>query len=240
MSLRLVIINIGNTSVKVWLAAAGKEKALRVFPAAQKGAVLASKFAKTKKLPVVYFSVVPALSAVVRKRIPLALELTTRDVPMGNLYRKKETLGIDRILAAYAAREKYGSPAVILDLGTATTLNVINSKGEFAGGLIMPGAPLFTEYLEKRTALLPRVNYGKPSGFAALSTEAAIRNGAYWGLSLMADGVLSRAKKKFKAIGVLTGGFAPLLSGDIPAADIVDSSLAVYGAYLAAVKRMTI
>ncbi len=239
MSLRLIIINIGNTSVKVWLAGNGKEKSLKVFPATQKGAVLSAKFAKAQKLPVVYFSVVPALSAVVRKAVPLALELTTRDVPMENLYKKKETLGVDRILAAYAAREKYGSPAVVLDLGTATTLNIINRKGEYAGGLIMPGAPLFTEYLEKKTALLPLVEYGKPAGFAALETEAAIRNGAYWGLSSMADGVLSRAKKKFKAKAVLTGGFAPLLAGDIPAADIFDPSLAVYGAYLAAVKRIT-
>ena len=238
MSPKLLIVNIGNTSVKVWLASAGKEKALRVFPATQKGAVFAANFAKTQKLPVVYFSVVPELSAVLRKRIPLALELTTRDVPVKNLYKKQAALGIDRLLAAFAARERYGAPAVVLDLGTATTLNIINSKGEFAGGLIMPGAPLFTEYLEKRTALLPRVNYGKPSGFAALETEAAIRNGAYWGLSSMADGVLSRAKKKYKAVAVLTGGFAALLAGDIPAADAIDSSLAVYGAYLAAVKRM--
>ena len=104
----------------------------------------------------------------------------------------------------------------------------------------MPGAPLFTEYLERKTALLPKVKYGRPSGFEALDTEAAIRNGAYWGLSAMAEGILRLAKKKFRARTVLTGGFAALLSKSIPAADVIDPSLAVYGAYLAAVKRMII
>ena len=240
MSLRLVIINIGNTSVKVWIAGSGREKILQVFPATKKGALLAVKCARAQKRPVVFFSVVPELSAVLRKAVPPALELRNQDVPMKNLYTKQEALGIDRLLCAFAAREKYGSPVAVLDLGTATTLNIVNRKGEFAGGLIMPGAPFFTEYLGRKTALLPRVKYGKPSGFEALETETAIRNGAYWGLSSMADGVLRLAKKKFKAGTVLTGGFAPVLSGSIPAADIIDPSLAVYGAYLAAVKRMII
>ncbi len=240
MSIKLIIVNIGNTAVKVWLAEAKAQKALKIFPATKRGVLLAGSFAKSRKNPVVFFSVVPALSSALRKTLPAALELENRDVPIRNLYKKQESLGIDRLLAAFAAGEKYGRPVAVLDLGTATTLNIVNRKGEFAGGLIMPGAPLFTEYLEKKTALLPKVRYGKPTGFEALDTEAAIRNGAYWGLSSLAEGVLRLAKKKFRAKTVLTGGFAPLLADSITAADVLDPSLAIYGAYLAAVKRIKI
>nr|HPM43727.1 type III pantothenate kinase [Candidatus Omnitrophota bacterium] len=79
--------------------------------------------------------------------------VTGKDVriPVKNLYRKKSEVGQDRLVNAYAAKKLYGSPAVVVDFGTAVTFDIVSKKGEYMGGLIMPGIGISLETLYERT-----------------------------------------------------------------------------------------
>jgi DNA-directed RNA polymerase subunit beta len=85
------------------------------------------------------------------------------------LYDQPSTLGADRIADAVAAVAKYGAPCIVVDFGTATTFNAINSAGEFLGGAITPGLKTCAEALFSRTAQLPRFEFAKPERVIAKS-----------------------------------------------------------------------
>ena len=87
-----------------------------------------------------------------------ALELTPKTLAgLGIDYPRPETIGPDRLANAVAARDRFGAPVVVVDFGTAVTLDVVNRAGNYAGGIIAPGLAAMTDYLHEKTALLPRI-----------------------------------------------------------------------------------
>jgi type III pantothenate kinase len=129
-------------------------------------------------------------------------------------YRPPEDCGIDRILAAAAAREMAGLPSIVCDFGTATTIDAVDAEGTFLGGTISPGIGLLAETLHGKTAKLPMVVIGEPPGVIGDSTANSIRSGIYYGYTGLVDGLIARIMKELgeDANVIATGGNAGLIA----------------------------
>jgi type III pantothenate kinase len=124
-------------------------------------------------------------------------------------------VGADRIVNGVAAFEKYGGPCIVVDFGTATTLDVISARGEYLGGVIVPGVGISAEALFSRAAKLPRVEMKDPGKIIGRNTVQQMQAGLYYGAIDQVDGLISRTKAEFGSPlkVVATGGFAGLIAG---------------------------
>ncbi len=124
-----------------------------------------------------------------------------KDIPVTvkNKYLKPHTVGIDRLLNAYYIKEKKFFPAICIDMGSAITIDIISSRGEFCGGLIFPGVELCYQVLGEKTSLLPAL---KPKKLTAKiygqSTEECIHLGIINGISNLLNGVIENVSKQLK------------------------------------------
>lgn len=146
-------------------------------------------------------------------------------------YFPPENLGVDRIVAAFAAARKYGSPVIVCDFGTATTIDVVDANGDFDGGVIAPGIRTLADSLFQKTSKLPRVEIEKPQSVIGKTTVGAIQSGIYFGYTGLVKEIL---RKMFEEIGtrpkvVATGGFAPLIHENVETIDVVDENLMLEG-----------
>ena len=98
-------------------------------------------------------------------------------------------VGIDRLVAAYAAVNKIKTPCIICDFGTATTIDAVNKNGEYLGGIITAGMNLLADALHQRTSKLPRIELRKPENAIGNSTVSAIQSGVYFGYIGLVDGL---------------------------------------------------
>ena len=168
---------------------------------------------------VVICSVVPQALTSLRRKIRKAWNITPavigRDItiPIVNKYRKPRQVGKDRLLCAFAARELYGAPAVVIDLGTAITFDGVSPQGAYLGGAIVPGIRLSVEALFEKTALLPRVRVGEPQHIIGRSTEESIQSGIFHGFGSLCDGMVERLGLEMKCHPkvIMTGGHAALM-----------------------------
>lgn len=146
-------------------------------------------------------------------------------------YNSPENLGVDRLVAAFAAVEKYGKPSVVCDFGTATTIDAVNSRGEFLGGIIAPGMNLLSEALFLKTSKLPRVEIVKPETVIGDSTVKAIQAGIYFGYNGLVDGIIKRMIDELDDSPrvVATGGFARIIAEASGQIEIVDDDLMLEG-----------
>jgi len=146
-------------------------------------------------------------------------------------YFPPENLGVDRIVAAFAAKEKYGSPVIVCDFGTATTIDAVNSKNEYLGGIITPGINTLSEALFIKTSKLPRVEIRKPASVIGNSTVGSIQSGVFFGYIGLTEGILKRmiAELSEKPKVVATGGFAALIAEDCELIETVDENLMLDG-----------
>lgn len=122
-------------------------------------------------------------------------------------------VGSDRIVIAVGAMETYNAPLILLDFGTATTLEVIDRNRAYIGGCIIPGVRTALEGLIARTAQLPSISLETPKKVIGSNTEDCIRSGVMYGAAAMIDGMLDRAEEELgeKAMVVATGGIAPVI-----------------------------
>lgn len=144
---------------------------------------------------------------------------------------KPEEVGADRLVNAVAVIEEYQSPAVIVDFGTATTFDVIDSMQRYAGGVIAPGINLSLEALHNAAAKLPEVGVEKPPAVIGKNTKDAMQSGIYWGYVGLIEGTLKRIAEEMKAepFVIATGGLAPLFSEGIEMIDAIDTDLTMKG-----------
>lgn len=120
-------------------------------------------------------------------------------VPVKNKYLKPHTVGIDRLLNAYYIKEKNFFPAICIDIGTAITIDIISSRGEFCGGLIFPGVELCYQVLGEKTSLLPGLKPKKlTTKIYGRSTEECIHLGIIKGISSLLKGVTEDISKQLK------------------------------------------
>jgi len=161
------------------------------------------------------------------------LELTSQTlVGIGIDYPKPDTIGPDRLANAIAARHHFGAPVVVLDFGTAVTLDVVNRAGNYAGGIIAPGLAAMTDYLHEKTALLPRIKIREIKTSIGKSTEEAMLVGAvhgYRGLVRELIGELKRELKVKRLPVVATGGYAKLMASKLPEISAVEPNLTLEG-----------
>ncbi len=146
-------------------------------------------------------------------------------------YFPAENLGSDRIIAAFAAVERYETPLIVCDFGTATTIDFINSKKEFCGGIIAPGMKTLANALHRKTSQLPEVEIKKPENVIGNSTEKAIQAGIYFGYIGLVDEIIKRiieeSGEKPKVIS--TGGFAELIAESSEFVRIIEKDLILEG-----------
>ena len=162
---------------------------------------------------------------------PLVIGEPDCDVGMEIRLTRPSEIGADRIVNARAARSKYGPNLIIIDFGTATTFDVVDDDGAYAGGVIAPGVNLSLEALEKAAAKLPRVAVDRPKRVIGNDTVSAMQSGVYYGYVGLIEGVSRRIiaehGKDMKVIA--TGGLSPLFAAGTDSIDDVDDSLTMRG-----------
>ena len=161
-------------------------------------------------------SVVPALGVMAREALErltgksvVVLDSELRDgLALSGYDRRK--LGNDRIADMTAAKTLYGTPCVVFDMGTATTVSVIDRDGVFIGGMIMPGLGLSINALSSGTALLPGINPSQPNSLLGQDTVSCINNGVIYSQASAIEGIVSRVEEKLceSVRTVVTGGAA--------------------------------
>ncbi|WP_433971272.1 type III pantothenate kinase [Tunturiibacter lichenicola] len=140
-------------------------------------------------------------------------------------------LGADRIVNCVAAFERFGGPCIVVDMGTATTFDVLSKKGEFLGGAIAPGLGISADALFSRAARLPRIDIKKPAKVIGTGTVDNIQIGLYYGYIGLVDGILERmiAEMGPETKTVATGGLARLIAGGSKYIGAVDEMLTLTG-----------
>ena len=155
-------------------------------------------------------------------------------VPIRNLYRIKGQVGQDRLVNAYGAKALYGAPAVVIDFGTAITFDIVSKKGDYLGGLILPGIDMSLAGLHERTALLPKVGLAPAGRIIGKDTVGSIRGGVLFGFGAMCDALVARYRKIFggRVSVIATGGNSPLMKRYAKSIRKVDELLTLKGLFL--------
>lgn len=178
-------------------------------------------------------SVVPpamySLTNAIRKYFNLNPVVIGKDVDPGilNLYINPREVGIDRLVNAVSAIEKYGKPLIIVDIGTATTFDCIDEHGAYLGGAIFPGIKVAMEALFMKASKLPRVDITRPDKAIGRTTVQSMQSGAVRGYVGALTGIITDMKKEM-APGVkviATGGMGRMMAEYCPLIDEVDSNL---------------
>jgi type III pantothenate kinase len=162
---------------------------------------------------------------------PLVVGDPQLDYGIKILIDRPEEAGSDRIANAVAAKKRYKMPAVVVDLGTATTFDVLDGEGNYLGGIISPGINLAFEALYMGAAKLPRIEIKRPPRVIGRGTVGAMQSGIYWGYIGLIEGLLERIRtEQGGALTVIgTGGLVPLIAAGCPAIQHVDQDLTLRG-----------
>jgi type III pantothenate kinase len=169
---------------------------------------------------IVVASVVPAVSDGIeafaeRHNVP-CLIATAGTVPLAIRVDRPGDVGADRLVNALAAARLHGTPAVVADFGTATTLDCVAADGAYVGGAIAPGLELGLEALAARTAKLPRVELRAPDRAIGRDTVSAMQSGTMLGYQFLATGLLERVRAELaEANGVPPGDVRTIATGGL-------------------------
>ncbi len=139
--------------------------------------------------------------------------------------------GADRIANALAAYRLHGGPAIVVDLGTATTFDVVSSEGEYLGGAIAPGILTAVEALARFTARLPRVEMVRPPRALGRDTMSAMQSGIVLGHASMVEGMVRRLAAEIggEPHVIATGGFCNVIAQEVPLIHTADKNLTLKG-----------
>jgi len=244
----LLTIDIGNTNVKLgifegdklkatWSLATGIHRTSDEYGGVLLNLMERKRISPSKVTGVALCSVVPPLLPtfveLCKKYLdtkPLVVEAGVKTGMRIRLDNPRE-VGPDRVVNAVAAQHLYGKPAIIIDLGTATTFDVVSKEGDYLGGAIAPGIVVATEALYTRTAALPRIGLGRPKQVIGKNTVSAMQSGIIFGYIGLIEGMIQRIEQELgsKARVVATGGQAHLVAEGIPAIDVVNPDLTLIG-----------
>jgi type III pantothenate kinase len=164
-------------------------------------------------------SSVPSITAAVREMtqryfgFPALVVEPGVKTGMPILYENPKEVGPDRIADAVGAFDLYGGPTIVVDFGTATTLEAISAEGEYLGGAILPGVEISLDALFGRAAALRKVELIEPRSVIGKNTIESIQIGALYGFAAQVDGLAKRMVQELgEATVVATGGLASLIS----------------------------
>lgn len=146
-------------------------------------------------------------------------------------YEDPRAVGADRIVDAAAVQHLYGSPACVVDFGTATTFDGISADGDYLGGAIAPGIGIAAEALFLRTAKLPRVDLQRPPTAIGRNTVHAMQSGLLFGYVGLVEGMVARFRSELGANMkvIATGGLAEIIAKETQVIDIIAPWLTLDG-----------
>ena len=145
--------------------------------------------------------------------------------------------GADLVVADVAALREHKPPLIVIDMGTATTMSVLDKNGAHIGGCIIPGVKISMDALTDRTALLPGLQLDQPKKTIGRNTIDAMRSGIMMGAACMLDGMVERMEEELgcKTTVIITGGIAKFIAPMCKTPMIYDKDLIIKG--LAALYR---
>ena len=234
----LLAIDVGNTHITAGLFRGARLVARGKVPT---HGSLQALFRSLKARPrdvdgVILSSVVPRATVSLKqalKRLRLKPQILGENLraPIKNLYRVPSQVGQDRLANGVAAFHLYGGPAIVVDFGTAVTIDLVSVRCEYRGGLIVPGVGIALEALVSRTALLPRITLTPPSEFLGRDTRQSMRSGLFHGYGALCDGIVAglRSRHAPKAKVIATGGHCRLMAPYCRSVQIVNPDLTLHG-----------
>jgi type III pantothenate kinase len=190
---------------------------------------------------IVMASVVPPLTGTLTAMAERYFGLTPVTVDdrirtgMPILYRNPAEVGADRIVNGIAAYERYGRPAgapvIVVDFGTATTIDAVTARGEYLGGAICPGVQISADALFQRAARLPRVDVRRPPQVIGQTTVESMQSGLFYGYVGLVEGLVQRIRRELgeTAIVVATGGLAHVVAPETTVLEHVEPDLTLHG-----------
>ena len=248
----LLAIDLGNTNivlgvfdgtrlVATWRLATMRERTADELGLLVELLLAKSGIANGAVRAVVLASVVPPLTATVE-------EMATRSFGLGTLTiepglnagmpircENPREVGADRVVNAVAAHAQFGAPqnrpVIIVDLGTATTLDAVSAAGEYLGGAICPGVQMSADALFQRAARLPRVAVRKPARAIGRNTVDAMESGLFFGYVGMVESLIRRIRDELggDALCIATGGLAGAIAAESALIDSVEPDLTLQG-----------
>ena len=244
----LLAVDIGNTNIKMALfkgkrllrtfrLVTNKDSTVKNYSRLLKRLFTKQKIKGAKIDEIIICSVVPRLAWVLKKALYRLLNkkalILGEDLvaSIKNLYKKPKQVGQDRLANAVAAVNKYGTPAVVVDFGTALTFDLVSAKGAYLGGIIVPGIEASLKSLVKNAELLPKISLKKPKAFLGRDTVTSMQSGIVYGYSFLVEGILGQLKKELrqKPHVIATGGCAPLMAHYCQSINKVDNDLTLEG-----------
>ena len=150
-------------------------------------------------------------------------------------------VGADRVVNSLAAYERYGGPAIVVDFGTSTSIDVVGRKGEFLGGALAPGIEISVDALAAKAAQLRKVELVRPRSVIGKNTVEALQSGAVFGYAGQVDGLVTRITAELggEPAVIATGGLAPLVLGVAETLRHHEPDLTLIGLRLVAEKNRT-
>ena len=249
----LLVADVGNTDTvfglfekqgtraKVWRAESSPRRTADEW-AALLGQLLDAEGKRLQDLDdMVLASVVPdvtrALSWFAEKHLGHAPLVITAESDLGIAVEvdRPAEVGADRVVNCVAALAKHKAPLVCVDMGTATTFDVVSKKGAFVGGMIVPGPSTVLHALAARTAKLPSLPVARTETVIGKNTQHAMQAGAFWGYVDLVEGLLARIAKELgaKPTVVATGGWSKVVGPSCRSIDHFDPDLTLDGLRLA-------
>ncbi len=229
----ILVIDIGNTDTVLgvfegpvlrnhWRVSTFKEKTAGEYGVFLRELLFAAGLKAGDFTDVAACSVVPEVNGAFREAVKACTGRPVRFVgedipyPMPVITDNPAEVGADRITNAVAAYTIFKSPVIIVDFGTAITIDYITAKGEYAGGAIAPGIGVSVEALVARASKLPGVEVARPERVVGKNTVESMRSGIFYGFTGLVDGIIKRmiAEAGGKPKVIATGGNSGLLKGE--------------------------
>ena len=212
----MIVVDIGNTNVSVaQITGKSISKPFRLDSKKITRAALKKAFNKLPKGPVIICSVVPQITRIF-KGLDRSTFIVGRNIhpPMKSLYNKKQ-IGMDRLIGAYAAKGIHPKTRIIIDFGTAITVDFISNKGIYEGGIILPGIGSTLNVLSCCAMLPKKIRFKRVQQLIPKNTPQSIIKGVEEGFSNMLNGLITNYRKKLNMKPsdrvVITGGEAAFI-----------------------------
>ncbi len=247
----LLVIDIGNTNIVLgvfkdkdlvfeWRISTDLRKTSDEYVLTFKQALECSNIEKSEITEAIVGSVVPNLMPTVPKAIkkylgvdPIIVDENTK-TGISNKYASPKEVGVDRIINAVSACEKYSTPIIIVDIGTAITFDYITENREYLGGAIAPGIGISSEALFTKTAKLPKFEIEMPKKVIGDSTVSSMQSGLVYGFIGLIDNIIEKIleemhKTKDEVTIMATGGFSYLIAKQSKYITIIDKLITLDG-----------
>ena len=252
----ILVIDVGNTNTVIGAMESGQVlfrwRISTVSRTTDEFGMLLLQLLRHKSLEVPQFegfavscvvpSILYAIEKAARRYFNLTALVVSKGVRTGMRVRtdNPREVGADRIVNAVAAFEKYKHSVIVVDFGTATTLDCVSSQGDYIGGAIAPGFRISAEALFSKAAKLPKVEVEKTEKVIGTNTIQSMQAGLYWGYVGLVDELAKRCKAEIRTLEgvdanvhcVATGGLSHLIGRSCTAIDSIEGDLTLYGLWL--------